>query len=275
MNTVRISASTLPMADREHAAAGYLAVMGALAEQLEEMTAADWATDTECTGWTVRDMVGHLLGAQEDAKSPPVVLARRFRGRRRYPRLSLLDAANQVQVDDHARLSPAELCAAYRGNIPKVAAYVRRFPAALAGIPVEKGTAPAGGPVRMGYLYNVIYLRDAWMHTIDLSRATSSPRLRDRAAGSSEFAAAQTMIVDQIMRDASIAWGAGPAVEVELRGEISGVWQLGEGEVCARIAGSGVDAFRRLSGRAPDTEVLAVSGDPALAQKFAGLRILF
>lgn len=275
MNTVRISAATLPMTDREHAAAGYLAVMGALAEQLTALTTADWATDTECTGWTVRDLAGHLLGAQEDAKSPPVVLARRFRGRRRYPRLSLLDAANQVQVDDHASQSPAELCAAYRRNIPKVADYVRRFPAALAGIPVEKGTSPAGGPVRMGYLYNVVYLRDAWMHTIDLSRATSRPRLRDGAADGSEVAEAQTMIVDQIMRDASMAWGAGPAVEVELSGEIPGIWKLGEGESCARVAGIGVDVCRRLSGRTPDTEVLTVSGDPALAQKFAGLRILF
>ncbi|WP_082368914.1 maleylpyruvate isomerase family mycothiol-dependent enzyme [Arthrobacter sp. ERGS1:01] len=256
----------LPMTGRQVAAGGYTAVMTAMADSLDGLSPADWDAGTDCTGWTVRHLAAHLLGAQEDAKSVPVVLGRRRRGKRRYPAMTVLDAANQVQVEDHAALSTAELCRRYRANIPAVAQAVRRFPAALAWVPVDKTMAPGASPLRLGYLFNVIYLRDAWMHGIDLARATGLPR---------PVSAAETLVVGQVMRDAGIQWGAEPGVEVELTGVISGLWQLGATPVRARLRADGVELCRSLSGRTPDTQPVAVSGDLDMARKLADLRVLF
>lgn len=252
--------------DRQRAAAGYGAIMSGIADLLDGLGAANWEGPTECTGWSVRDMAAHLLGAQEDGMSVPTALRRRRTGKRRYPGLSLLDAANQVQIDSHAQESTQDLALYYRANIPKLAKHVERFPKVLAHIPVDKTMAPGNSPLRLGYLYNVIYLRDAWMHGIDLARATGLPR---------PVSDMEAMVVEQIMADASIQWGAGPGLEVELTGEICGTWQLGRPGQPSRATAVGLDLCRRLSGREPDTEVLAVSASPAQVDKLARLRIVF
>lgn len=167
-----VNAATVATSTKADAAAAYPAVMRAVADAFEALTPEQWRLDTECTGWTVRHLAAHFLGAQEDVLSVPTVLWRRERGRRRHPHLSLLGAANEVQVADHAGLSTAELCQQYRANIAKVAKRVGSFPAFLAGIPVDATMAPGNVPLRLGYLFNVIYLRDAWMHGFDLARAT-------------------------------------------------------------------------------------------------------
>lgn len=265
MNSI-IHATTVAATDRADAAAAYPAVMNALAGAFETLTPEQWEMDTECTGWTVRHMAAHLLGAQEDALAIRTVLWRRMKGRRRYPHLALLDAANQVQVDDHADLSVLQLCRAYRDNIPRVAHRVGAFPRALAGIAVDKTMAPGNAPLRLGFLFNVIYLRDAWMHGMDLARATGQPRAAT---------AADALVLAQIMRDAATAWGAGPAVELVLTGELSGTWQLGDGGSQAQLRSNGTELCRSLSGRLPATGIAAVSGDPGLAERLRALRILF
>ncbi|WP_146070262.1 maleylpyruvate isomerase family mycothiol-dependent enzyme [Arthrobacter sp. GMC3] len=266
MKNVHDSPTSFHYTDRQSAAAGYVAVMTGVADLFDTFEGQDWERPTDCAGWNVRDMASHLLGAQEDLMSVPGVLGRRWTGRRRYPGLSLLDAANQVQIDSHASESTAELARSYRANIPKVARYVSRFPRMLSGISVDKTMAPRNSPLRLGYLYNVIYLRDAWMHGIDLARATGVPR---PACG------VEAMVVGQIMDDAAYQWGAEAGPEVVLSGEISGTWQLGRPGQPARVTAAGLDLCRRLSGRRPETEVMALSANPADVDKLAGLRILF
>ncbi|AIY03308.1 hypothetical protein ART_3709 [Arthrobacter sp. PAMC 25486] len=261
-----VNATTIAPTDKGAAGDAYPSVMNAVATSFEALTPAQWETGTECTGWTVRDLAAHLLGAQEDALSVPTVLWRRLRGRRRYPHLSLLDAANQVQVDDHAALEPAELCRTYRENIPGVAKRVRTFPGALAGIAVDKTMAPGNAPLRLGYLFNVIYLRDAWMHGIDLARAAGFPRVATDA---------DATVLEQILRDAATAWGAGAAVELVLSGELAGTWQLGDGEPQGQLGADGIELCRSLSGRLPESGISTASGNPVLAARLAELRIVF
>lgn len=105
-----VNAATVSSSTKADAGATYPTVMRAVGDALEALTPEQWQLDTECTGWTVRDVAAHLLGAQEDLLSVPTVLWRREHGPRRHPHLSLLDAANQVQIEDHAGLSSAELC---------------------------------------------------------------------------------------------------------------------------------------------------------------------
>ncbi len=267
MSSSTITATDIPATDRDEAAAGYVAVMSGLAGQMEALSASQWAAATECTGWTVRDMAAHLLGAQEDMLSVRRTLQRRWAGHRHYPGLSALDAANQQQVDDHSRDTHGDVVARYRANTPKVARRAATFPTLLSGIPVDQTMAPGGLPLRIGYLFSTIYLRDAWMHGIDLSRATGVPRTSTEADG---------MVVGQVMRDVSVAWADGPNVEIELTGQISGTWRLGpqDGSAC-RIAADGVDFCRRLSGRSPDAGLTVVAGNPGASERLAALRIVF
>ncbi len=261
-----IHASTVEATGKAAAADAYVSVMTALAGSFDALTPAQWDLDTECTGWTVRHLAAHLLGAQEDALAMPTVLWRRVRGRRRYPHLSLLDAANQVQVDDHAGQSAAELCREYRDNIPHVARRVATFPRVLAGLAVDKTMTPGNAPLRLGCLFNVIYLRDAWMHGFDLAGATGQPRAATTA---------DALVLGQIMRDTATAWGDGPAVELVLAGELSGTWQLGERDPQAQLRADGIELCRSLSGRVAETGIATVSGDPGLAERLGAVRILF
>lgn len=262
--------TALATVERSTSADAYTTVMTALADTFEALSPEQWQLPTECTGWTVRDMAGHLLGAQEDLLRIRTVLRRRARGRRRHPHLSLLDAANQVQVQDHAALGTTELCRQYRANIPAVSRRVRSFPALLAGVPVQKGMAPANSALRLGYLFNVIYLRDAWMHGADLARATVSMRAATAADG---------LLLAHVLRDLATEWGGGDAVELVLPGEPAakvrlGVLQDGRPPV-ARLEASALELCRSLSGRVPESGITTVAGDPAQATRLAAVRILF
>ncbi|MDJ0314614.1 maleylpyruvate isomerase family mycothiol-dependent enzyme [Arthrobacter sp. H35-D1] len=267
MSSLTISATDIPATNRLEAASGYTAVMSGLAKQLDALSPADWGTATDCTGWSVRDMAAHFLGAQEDLTSIRRTLQRRRIGRQHYRRLSPLDAANQQQIDDHSSDTTNDVVACYLANIPKVARRVATFPTLLSGVPVDKTMAPGGLPLRIGYLYATIYLRDSWMHSIDIARATGVPRASTEADG---------MVVGQILRDVSVVWSDGPHIELELTGEVCGTWRLGlANSNPIRITANGVDFCRRLSGRLPDTKLTLVAGEQAVPARLEALRILF
>ena len=267
MSSLTFSATDIPATNRLEAASGYTAVMFGLAKQMDALSPSDWGAATECTGWSVRDVAAHLLGAQEDLTSIRRTLQRRRTGRQHYRGLSPLDAANQQQIDDHSSDTTNDVVASYRANIPKVARRVATFPTLLSGVPVDKTMAPGGLPLRIGYLYATIYLRDAWMHSIDIARATGVPRASTEADG---------MVVGQILRDVSVVWSDGPHVELELTGEVCGTWRLGasNGPTC-RITADSVDFCRRLSGRLPDTRLTLVAGEPSVPVRLEVSRILF
>ncbi len=267
MSSLAVWATDIPATDRNEAAAGYTAVMSGLAEQLAALSPSLWAASTDCAGWTVRDIASHLLGAQEDMMSVRRTLRRRRIGHRHYPRLSLLDAANQQQIDDHSSDTNDDVAAQYRANTPLVARRVAAFPALVTRIPVDKTMAPGGLPLRLGYLFTTIYLRDAWMHSIDLSRGTREPRATTAADG---------MVAGQVLRDVAVVWAEGPNVELELTGDVSGTWRLGQtGGAAVRVTADGVDFCRRLSGRPPDTGVSLVAGDPEVLGLVEALRVVF
>jgi uncharacterized protein (TIGR03083 family) len=266
MNSAASLARNIPQTVSSDAAEAYLSVMTALADSLETLTPEQWERDTDCTGWSVRELAGHMVGAQEDARHIPTVLWRRMKGRRRYPHLAAVDAANQIQVDDHATHTSDQLCRDYRANAAKVARRVRNFPSVLSGVPVDPTMAPGNRPLRLGYLFNVIYLRDAWMHGFDLARAVGLPRTQTTA---------DALVLEQIMGDLATAWGEGSGVELHLTGELEGTWRIGSAKVQARVQCDGVELCRSLSGRTPESAITTVAGETALADRLSELRIVF
>jgi uncharacterized protein (TIGR03083 family) len=183
---------------------------------LRTLEPADWDRPTVCDGWRVKDMVAHLLGAAE-ANASLVENARqvlRGRGRVRDDGRALVDGINDVQVDERRHLSPAELVERLAAVAPRAVRGRRRTPPPLRRVPVP---GPLGDPITLGFLVDVAYTRDQWMHRVDVSRATDRELVLTGAHDG--------RIVADIVRD----WAAahGEAFELELTGPAGGHYHQG------------------------------------------------
>lgn len=169
-----------PVAARlDHATAMHLAATEyerflQLARSLDE---ADWCRPTSCPEWDVRTMTGHVLGMARFAGSPreqfrQMRLARQAGG-------LFIDALTGLQVRETAQLSPTGLIEALEIAAPRAVRGRRRLPApvrrlALKDQPVDE-TGSQTESWRMGYLTDVIFTRDVWMHRSDIAAATNRP----------------------------------------------------------------------------------------------------
>lgn len=238
----------------EHADATRLAahVYERMSELLDELHPSDWDRPTDCEGWDVSAIVGHLIGAAEGHASLREML-RQLRGGRR-DRAAFggneMDAMNDLQVRDHADLSPDERRAALRRVAP---AAVRRrvgLPAPLGRLPVPiasgTGSLPDGLPPRipLRHLTDVVLTRDVLMHRIDVARATDrDPRLdaTDR----------------EIVTDAVAEWADnhGQPFVLELAGPAGGTYRRGTGG--PRLETDVVGFCRAVTGRCEADGLLA------------------
>jgi uncharacterized protein (TIGR03083 family) len=130
----------------------------------------DWHRRTECPEWDVRAMVAHVCGATEGLASMREQVHQMLTARKRAQ--PLVDALGVVQIADRAGATPAELVARIERAAPKsikgrrrIPGFVRAFKMTFA-LPLGTETWP------LSFLHDTIYTRDAWMHRVDISRAT-------------------------------------------------------------------------------------------------------
>jgi uncharacterized protein (TIGR03083 family) len=209
---------------------------------LDDLPDEDWGRPTDCSEWDVREMVAHLVGAAEAGASMRALVHQARLGRRLRPGEPGVDGMNAVQVQERANADPARL----RADLASIGARaVRRrsaLPAALRALPVPFG--PPLGTKPLGYLMDRIYTRDAWMHRIDIARATGrTPELTSDHDGN-------------IVADVVAEWAQvhGRPFRLTLTGPAGGTWSAGTaGE---EITLDAVEFCRILSGRAPGTGLL-------------------
>jgi uncharacterized protein (TIGR03083 family) len=158
------------------------AVYTALLTDLAELTDADWRRPTDCTGWTVRDMVAHLVGAAEGHGSLPAFVHQYAWGVRHRKDFggSGLDAMNQKQINDQRALSDAALVQRLDELAPRAVAGRSRRARWIGWAPIsldQAGSWYAGMPTRttMGELCAVVLTRDVWAHRLDIARAVGKP----------------------------------------------------------------------------------------------------
>lgn len=248
-----------------------LAAYARLVELLERLEPADWEQPTECEGWDVAAMVGHVIGAGKSGSSLREGLRQQWHGKRHAGRFggNSLDAANDLQVREHADLQPAERIMALRAVAPTAVRgrlglprLLRRFP-----IPLDTGGSTASGMPRrllLGELMDVIYTRDVWLHTIDIARATSVPYEPD------------PQVDGRIVEDVVVEWAVrhGEPVGLVLEGPAGGRFRQGAGGVTLHL--DAVEFCRILSGRAePPVEAVASGGAAATAQRLLTTRLVF
>ena len=212
---------------------------------LAELSDQEWSRPTDCDEWDVRAMVAHLVGAAEAGASIRALVHQARSGRRLRPGADGVDGMNAVQVQERADADPARL----RADLESIGARaVRRrsgLPAPLRALRVPFG--PPLGTKPLGYLMDRIYTRDAWMHRMDIARATGrSPELTAEHDG-------------RIVADVVAEWAGvhDQPYRLTLTGPAGGSWSAGAGG--EEITLDAVEFCRILSGRVPGSGLLAQS----------------
>lgn len=213
----------------------------------------EWRRATDCTGWTVRDLTGHLAGAMMSAASVRRLLSEQRAVRRRVKETGELevDAMTAVQIEVVADLSEQELVARMRGLVGSAARGRARVPNIICRavrIPVEMGSIRERWS--LGYLLGPILTRDAWLHRIDVARATDrTPELDTEHDG-------------RIVADVAREWAHrhGQPVQLALTGPAGGRFTAGRGG--PELEMDAVEFCRVLSGRAEPTHELMATEVP-------------
>ncbi|MGB5758572.1 MAG: maleylpyruvate isomerase family mycothiol-dependent enzyme [Acidimicrobiales bacterium] len=217
-------------------------------DALKALDPQDWQRPTECEGWTVRDLAGHLAGAMETARGLRHVLAeqRAIARRRNETGESEIDAMSAVQIANVATLEPDELIEHMRALVEPAARGRSRVPAPLARrirFPVEMGSIRERWDLL--YLNGIILTRDTWLHRVaDLSRAVDQPPVLDATHDG------------HIVADVAAEWARrhGQPVNLHLTGAAGGHYTAGiDGPTIELDA---VEFCRILSGRAQPTHEL-------------------
>jgi uncharacterized protein (TIGR03083 family) len=216
------------------------AELAAFQEVVSGLDGPDWDRPTDSAGWSVRDIVAHVAGQYEELARPDTFLRRLRTARRRYPDRIALHGHNQLQIDELAGRSSAELTAHLARFGPKGLAAIRRMPGFVRRLPSTMFfPEPPLPDRRMSYLFDVLTPRDTWMHRLELVRATGRqwrPYPHDAD------------VVAQVVRDLDRGWRDAP-FQLTLTGPAGGTWTIGTGTAAIRSTVDAIAAMLHLSGR--------------------------
>jgi uncharacterized protein (TIGR03083 family) len=175
------SALEIPRVDHEEAMQIAATENARVGELVRALGPGEWDVGTDCTGWTVRDIVVHLIASAE-AQASPVEFARQvWTGRpltRQIGGQHWVDGVNEAQLRARRAWTPDELPRRWEEAAAAALAARRRMPALLRALPVLPlgsglGTHLGWKPLR--YLFDVGFTRDVWMHRVDMARAVRRP----------------------------------------------------------------------------------------------------
>jgi uncharacterized protein (TIGR03083 family) len=163
-----IDAATIPALAHDEAGAMAREELQRFLALVESLSGDDWEQPTDCTAWSVRDILAHQAGAYAGYTSwgefKRQVTARPGAGQMQ------IDALNQRQLADRAGRTPVDLIGELRVVGPKGIHTRQRLPWPLRKLKVPFG--PPLGTVAVDYLTDMLYTRDTWMHRADIARAT-------------------------------------------------------------------------------------------------------
>jgi len=144
---------------------------------LRSLDETEWREATDCPDWDVQAMYRHVLGACEAGASirENIHQLHRARAYRKTHGGPLEAALSAVQVRERAALSPGQIVERLTAVAPKTVRGRGRTPALVR----ERAKMAIDGPVHetweLGYLIDTIYLRDLWMHRVDVAHALNRP----------------------------------------------------------------------------------------------------
>ena len=176
MNTINtIDVTSIEPIDHREAMSLQATELDRAVAMLRTLDAKQWATQTNCPDWDVRRMWLHVLGACEAGASMRENMhqMRAARKRRKDLGVSLEAGLSGVQVAERDNLSPDQLVRHLEAIAPKTVKGRSRTPRAMRAVKISID-APVVEKWALGYLIDIIYLRDAWMHRVDTATATGA-----------------------------------------------------------------------------------------------------
>jgi uncharacterized protein (TIGR03083 family) len=225
---------------RRRAAEPAEAELAAFRQVVSELPGLDWDMPNDSIGWSARDVVAHVAGQYEELARPATFLRRLRAAKRRYPDRIALDGHNQVQIDELADRSPAELTAHLARFGLKGLAATQRMPEILRRIlSTIFFPEPPLPDRRLSHLFDVLTARDTWMHRLELVRATGG-QSRPHPHGA--------QIVAEVVRDLQHGWRDKP-FQLTLAGAVAGTWTIGNTTPVGHTTVETFAAMLHLSGR--------------------------
>ncbi|MBA2443861.1 MAG: maleylpyruvate isomerase family mycothiol-dependent enzyme [Nocardioidaceae bacterium] len=215
-------------------------------ELLRSLAAEHWSKPTECPGWDVRDMAGHVLGAMENFCSARSLVHMMRAAKKEAGGGSLVDGMTAVQIRERADLTRGEVLDRLAEAGPRSARFRSRMPAPLRALPMKQELLSGETETwKMGYLLDTILTRDTWMHRVDISRATGRELVLTAEHDG------------RIVEDAASEWARrhGQPCTLVLTGPAGGTFTRGTGGEA--IAVDGVEFCRLVSGRGTGAGLLA------------------
>ena len=214
--------------------------------QLTGLSAADWVRPTDCERWDVRAMVVHVIASAE-AQASPREFARQVRlGRPLTAEIGgnhWVDGLNEAQLRDRVDWSPEDLPDRWTVTAAKALRCRRRMPAPIRALPL----LPLGPPVGwkpLGFLFDMGFTCDTWMHRVDLARAVDAP-LEMTGAHDGRIVASIVAQWSALHRE---------PFTLRLTGPAGGSYRSGTGGESVEI--DAIELCRVLSGRGTGTGVL-------------------
>lgn len=217
---------------------------------LRSLDDAAWNAQTDCPAWDVRAMYQHVLGACEAGASmrENIHQLRQARAYRKQHGGPLEAALSTLQVSERANLAPAQIVERLAAIAPKTVRGRGRTPAFVRNHAKMAIDGPVFETWKLGYLIDTVYLRDLWMHRVDVAHALNRPV---------ELSADHD---GRIVADIVAEWGRrhGNPFALDLTGPAGGTYthdpELPEAE---HISMDAVEFCRTLAGRQPATGLLS------------------
>lgn len=254
--------------DRGSAIAALDEAFDAVIDLADGFTAGEWALPTSCPGWSVQDVVAHVIGVEALLAGRPA------------PEVALPDdlahvrndmgRMNELWVESYRGRPPAEVTADLRA----VVAERRTALAAMDQAAFDEESFTPAGPDTYGRFMR-IRVMDIWVHEQDIREAVGRPGHLDGLAPAAvldELAASLGYVVGK-----KAAAPEGSSVRFELTGPMArriDVEVVGRARVVDGLAGEptatlsvpGHHFTRLVGGRGADPEVVELAGDPDLGR---------
>ncbi len=217
----------------------------AVLQLLRGLSPDDWQRQTVCELWDVRAMAGHMLGmAEAQASIRQFVHDVRAAGKRTSG--AMIDEMTATQVRERTQLTIAELIERFTAAAPRAVRARRRAPSLMRSKLRLKQDPPFDTERwAYGFLVDIIFTRDPWIHRVDISRAIGRDPVLNREHDG------------RIVANVVAEWAGrhGKPFTLTLTGPAGGSWHSGAGG--EQIELDAVEFCWILAGRAPGTGLLA------------------
>jgi uncharacterized protein (TIGR03083 family) len=249
MMTTAVDARAITQLDHNQAMQVTNVEFARLLSAVRELDAEDWTRPTDCVGWNVRAVMLHLLGSAEANASLRETAHQMRNGKRLFQEIGgdhWVDGINELQIRERSTVTNEEIVNRYAAVIPKALSSRQRLPRLIRSLPLVDMGEPYGRR-SVGFLMDIVYTRDVWMHRVDIARATDRPLVLTPEHDG------------RIVADIVGEWARvyGHDFTLQLDGPAGGSYFAGAGSEPLRI--DAIEFARVLSGRGSGTGLLAYS----------------